>query len=104
LREIQQKSEVVLRLKAIALTAALIGGFTSGASAITVTKVPSMARSALTQIDYKMRKSYNHKGRQKYRAGGHYDRAPSNWHRYGKRPGDWQRRGCVIVGPIWWCP
>lgn len=40
----------------------------------------------------------------KYRPGSRLKHAPSNWHRYDKRPGDWNTRGCVIVGPIWWCP
>lgn len=39
-----------------------------------------------------------------YRPGHRYDRAPSHWHRYHSRPRDWRRRGCIIVGPIWFCP
>jgi hypothetical protein len=95
-----------LRLKAIALIAVMTGGFASAASAMTVTKPAGLAaQSALQQVDYKDhkgKKSY-HK-RQKYRAGGRYNKAPGNWHRYNNRPGDWQRRGCIVVGPIWWCP
>ena len=92
-----------MRIKAIALVAALTGGFVSGASAMTVTKPTGLtAQSLLQHVDYRDRKHY-HK-RDRYRAGGRYDRAPSNWHRYNRRPGDWQRRGCIIVGPIWWCP
>ena len=26
------------------------------------------------------------------------------WHRYGARPWNWRARGCVIVGPVWFCP
>ncbi|MGD9805297.1 MAG: hypothetical protein AB7E81_14060 [Hyphomicrobiaceae bacterium] len=37
-------------------------------------------------------------------AGNRYDRSPPGWHRHSKRPGDWRRRGCVIVGPVWFCP
>ncbi len=92
-----------MRLKVIALVAALTGGLASTASAMVISKPDGLAsRPALQQVDFKNRKTY-HK-RQKYRAGGRYNRAPSNWHRYDNRPGDWQRRGCVIVGPIWWCP
>jgi hypothetical protein len=39
-----------------------------------------------------------------YRPGGRYRTAPHGWHRYGARPSNWQRRGCVIVGPVWFCP
>ena len=40
----------------------------------------------------------------KFRPGGHYKHAPNGWHRHDKRPGDWHARGCVVVGPIWYCP
>jgi hypothetical protein len=72
---------------------------------MTVTKPAGLtAHPALQQVDYKKKNKHYHK-RHNYRAGGHYNKAPSNWrHRYNKRPGDWQRRGCVIVGPVWWCP
>jgi hypothetical protein len=93
--------EVVVRIKAIALIAALSGGLmVSAASAMTIVKPEGLTVSAGEQAAYK--KVY-HK-RNKYRAGGRYNRAPSNWHRFDKRPGDWQRRGCIVVGPIWWCP
>lgn len=42
--------------------------------------------------------------RQGYRAGSRHANAPRNWRRYGSRPGDWRTRGCIIVGPIWYCP
>lgn len=41
---------------------------------------------------------------QRYRPGGRYNRPPPGWRRYGGRPGNWQRRGCVMVGPVWFCP
>lgn len=40
----------------------------------------------------------------KYRPGGRYKHAPHGWHQYHSRPGDWHTRGCVVVGPVWWCP
>lgn len=40
----------------------------------------------------------------KYRPGYRYRNAPPNWRRYDSRPGNWRTRGCVIVGPIWFCP
>ncbi len=39
-----------------------------------------------------------------YVPGRHYRHAPHGWHRHHARPHDWQRRGCVIVGPVWFCP
>jgi hypothetical protein len=29
---------------------------------------------------------------------------PPGWHRYHRRPWDWQRRGCMAIGPVWFCP
>ncbi len=26
-----------------------------------------------------------------------------NWNRYGYRPYNWRSRGCVAVGPVWFC-
>lgn len=36
--------------------------------------------------------------------GRHYRSAPHGWHRYHSRPYDWRTRGCIVVGPIWFCP
>ncbi|TAM99988.1 MAG: hypothetical protein EPN45_15165 [Rhizobiaceae bacterium] len=40
----------------------------------------------------------------RYRPGHHYRSAPNGWHRYHRRPRDWQTRGCIVVGPVWFCP
>jgi hypothetical protein len=39
-----------------------------------------------------------------YVPGRRYDRAPNGWNRYGRRPGDWRSRRCIMVGPVWFCP
>jgi hypothetical protein len=39
-----------------------------------------------------------------YRAGHRYRRAPYGYRRYHSRPWNWRSRGCVIVGPLWFCP
>ncbi|AGK57294.1 hypothetical protein HYPDE_28073 [Hyphomicrobium denitrificans 1NES1] len=78
---------------------------------MTVTKPSAVASaSASTGVhiaDYKdtrhQRRKFQHK-RRHYTPGGRYDKAPAHWHRYNARPGDWRTRGCIIVGPIWWCP
>jgi hypothetical protein len=40
----------------------------------------------------------------RYRPGERYRSAPHGWHRYHKRPRDWHNRGCIVVGPMWFCP
>jgi hypothetical protein len=27
-----------------------------------------------------------------------------HWRRYHARPSNWEARGCIVVGPIWYCP
>ena len=39
-----------------------------------------------------------------YRTGGAYRTAPVGWRRVGVRPAYWQTAGCVLVGPVWYCP
>jgi Ni/Co efflux regulator RcnB len=42
--------------------------------------------------------------RHRYAPGRHYRTAPRGWHRYSARPRNWRTRGCIIVGPLWFCP
>lgn len=35
---------------------------------------------------------------------GRYRRAPRGWRRYGSRPRGWRGRGCIVIGPLWYCP
>ncbi len=42
--------------------------------------------------------------RHRYTPGGRYSSAPRGWRQYRARPGDWRTRGCIMVGPIWFCP
>ncbi|MDQ8730886.1 hypothetical protein [Bradyrhizobium sp. LHD-71] len=36
--------------------------------------------------------------------GRRYRSAPPGWHRHHARPRDWRTRGCIMAGPIWFCP
>ena len=29
---------------------------------------------------------------------------PYGWHSYNSRPYGWANRGCIIAGPLWYCP
>ncbi|MGE3993268.1 hypothetical protein [Pseudorhodoplanes sp.] len=62
--------------------------------------------SAVVLAQYKHYRNDRHRNvrRHHYRPGGRYHSAPHGWRRYGSRPRDWQTRGCVIVGPVWFCP
>jgi Ni/Co efflux regulator RcnB len=47
------------------------------------------------------RRHYRHHHYRGHRRG--YNRY-RGWHRYHHRPHGWRSRGCVIVGPVWFCP
>lgn len=50
------------------------------------------------------RRGYDRRDRRHYRSGHRYDHAPHGYRRYGHRPYDWRTRGCIMVGPVWFCP
>jgi Ni/Co efflux regulator RcnB len=50
------------------------------------------------------KKKVVHRDRHRYRAGHRYAHAPRGWHRHHARPSYWQTRGCIMVGPLWFCP
>ena len=54
--------------------------------------------------DHDRRRGDDHRRTPRWMPGHHYNRAPAHWHRYHSRPRDWRRRGCVVVGPFWFCP
>ena len=36
---------------------------------------------------------------------GRYSHGGRHWrHRYHARPSDWRTRGCIMAGPLWFCP
>jgi hypothetical protein len=50
-------------------------------------------------------KHYNYKHYNYHHGGGKYYYRNRYWgHRYYARPYNWQTLGCVVVGPVWYCP
>src|SRR6516165_6889043 len=39
-----------------------------------------------------------------YVPGRRYSSAPPHWRRYHSRPRLWRTWGCILVGPVWFCP
>lgn len=63
------------------------------------------ASSSIVLAQYSHRNRYDRDHRRpRYVPGRRYHSAPHGWHRYGRRPGNWRHRGCVLVGPVWFCP
>ncbi len=93
----------------IALAAAVLAvGSTVSASAAVVPKTTvSMEPPAVVEVQNRRDRNRFDRGRNRgpqWVPGRRYDRPPPRWRRYGARPGDWRRRGCVTVGPVWFCP
>lgn len=98
-----------MKIAAYALSAALLGLM----SATPASALPSKAGTAvqndgivLVQHRHHQKKYHGkkHHHNHKYRPGGRYSKAPPGWKRHYKRPSYWQTRGCVVVGPVWFCP
>lgn len=45
----------------------------------------------------------HNRGDHHYTPGRRYKSAPSHYRRYAQRPHDWRSRGCILVGPLWFC-
>lgn len=77
----------------------------SASAAPLVTSQPTINHSSLSEVQYRRHAAppRHHRGH-RYVPGRRYSAAPRGWHRYGARPGNWRTRGCVMVGPVWFCP
>lgn len=99
-----------MKIAAIALSAALLGLMSispaSAATALTPSAVKAATQQQASGVELVQRKKYRDRRsyRQRYRAGQRYRSAPRGWRRYDRRPSYWRTRGCVIVGPVWFCP
>lgn len=97
--------------KHLALTALALGvlGVSGAAQAASVPaeRLPVIESGALIKAQYDRRdRDYRRPPPPppRYVPGRRYDAPPPRWHRHYSRPPDWRRRGCIIVGPIWFCP
>lgn len=105
-----------MKIAAFALSAALLGVMSlSPASALPSSPAAGTATAQSPSVDmiahkpghppkkyYGSKKYYGPK--HQFRPGGRYSHAPKGWHRHSKRPAYWQTRGCIAVGPVWFCP
>jgi hypothetical protein len=105
------REESSLKITALALSAATLLGIVSLVPA-SAAPAPSSAlklNAAAGHVEQVQYKKYKKKGfkkgyRKGYRAGHSYRHAPKGWRSYSSRPYGWQTRGCIIVGPVWFCP
>jgi len=97
-------------LKSILVAAGLSLAAVSVAGAVTPVAKPGVSTSDVVQVkkhwndnDWRWGKKKHWRGDDHY--GRHYrHHPPRGWNRYDRRPWGWQRRGCITVGPVWYCP
>jgi len=96
-------------IKSMLLAAGVSLAIVSTAAAVTPPAKPGATVSSdLVQVK---RKWHNHGWRGNKRKHWrhnynrrHYGHPPRGWNRYHRRPGGWKRRGCLAIGPVWYCP
>lgn len=96
-----------MKIAAFTLSAAVLAfASLTPASAAPVQAVGHATAHAdgVTQVQYKKKYYKGKRHKHGYRAGHRYKHAPKGWHRHNSRPSYWQTRGCVVVGPVWFCP
>jgi hypothetical protein len=78
----------------------------SSASALPlVSPEAAQTESQVTQVQGRPDDARRGNDRREFTPGRRYDRSPPGWRRHGsRRPGDWRTRGCIMVGPVWFCP
>ena len=104
-------------IKPILTAAALSFALASAAWALPAapkTDLPALNQTDVIQVGKKShghgggkhynRKHYNYKYRGPKHARGYYHGGRYWGRRYYYRPDNWQAWGCVVVGPVWYCP
>jgi Ni/Co efflux regulator RcnB len=97
-------------LKTLA-AAALVLGFASTAHAAPLANKALGAEAGqnanVVQVQHRRHmkhRNWNHR-RGHWRGRGHVRRGPPpGWRRYSARPWNYRTRGCVMFGPVWFCP
>ena len=88
----------------IAASALLLAAMLSPAKAAAVNPAARLAAAsdnALIQVQDRDRRD-GRRGRDRdFRRDSR--RPPRGWRRYSRRPSDWRRRGCIVIGPLWYC-
>ena len=101
--------------KTLIATAMVIGW--CGAASAAPLAAPSLGAQARDHVGliHNVRKDGKRHGRSHWRGrGGKHWRGnrawrghrhgPPGWRRYNSRPYGWRNRGCMMIGPVWFCP
>jgi hypothetical protein len=95
-----------MHLTKLALAAAVtLFAINSAAAAPIAPSKPEINVSSMIEVQHRRYATPPPNARgHRYVPGRRYSTAPHGWRRYGTRPGNWRSLGCVMVGPVWFCP
>lgn len=95
-------------IKSMLLAASVSLAIVSTAGAVTPpTKPGATVSSDLVQVKRRWHDGWRWNKRKHWRHNynrRHYGHPPRGWNRYDRRPWGWKRRGCLSIGPVWYCP
>jgi hypothetical protein len=99
----------ILAASIISLAAVTSANAASPASPASAAATVAADRGQILEVQHRRSTSERHaRSRDRYHGryhpGRRYGTAPRGWHRYAARPYNWQTRGCILVGPVWFCP
>lgn len=98
----------VLALSATFASANPAIGAAKGSEGLRTTHVPTLEQADYRDRKRMLRKRDRHWDRGWRRGHRHWDdrryRKYRGWNRYYSRPYGWRDRGCIAIGPIWFCP
>lgn len=89
-----------------AVASLLMCSVASAAPAVAPAGLKQLDAEGVTEVQAKRKGDARPRrhSKRRYVPGRRYRTAPPGYRRYSTRPYDWQRRGCIIVGPLWFCP
>lgn len=97
-------------IKTLLLAAGISFVAVSTASAVTAPAKPQTPSSDFTQVKKRWGGDHRKWNKKRWRRGHYsyhshrYHRPPPGWRSYNARPWGWRRRGCLSIGPVWYCP
>jgi hypothetical protein len=96
----------MLKTLPTAAIVAILAAFSTTAATASppMTQLKTIVPIYAVQVQFHERKGeYRQRRVQRYTPGRRYRSAPSHYRRYAHRPADWRSRGCILVGPAWFC-
>lgn len=95
-------------IKSILLAAGVSFAAVSTAGAVTAPPKPHSVSSELIEVKKRWHGDHRKWNKKRWGRSGHYShryhRPPPGWRSYRAQPRGWRRRGCLAIGPVWYCP